>query len=66
MGATIVDGKGAYSGAEKTIIMCVIKNYVYPRLRDVVKEYDSGAFTIVSYSKEIYGQGYKPQDAEEL
>lgn len=66
VGATIIEGEGAYSGAEKTIIMCAIKNYVYPRLRDVVKEYDSSAFTIVSSAMEIYGEGYKPQDAAEL
>lgn len=66
VGATIMEGQGAYSGAEKTIIVCAIKNYVYPRLRDVVKKYDSGAFTIVSSAMEIYGLGYKPQDAEEL
>lgn len=66
VGATIIDGKGAYSSAEKTIIMCAIKNYVYPRLRDVVKEYDSGAFTIVTSAMEIYGEGYKSPDAAEL
>lgn len=66
VGATIIDGKGAYSGNEKTIIMCAVKNYVYPRIRDVVKKYDSGAFTIVSSAMEIYGEGYKPQDAAEL
>lgn len=66
VGATIIDGKGAYSGAEKTIIMCAVKNYIYPRIRDVVKKYDSSAFTIVSAAMEIYGEGYKPQDAAEL
>lgn len=66
VGATIIDGKGAYSGNEKTIIMCAVKNYVYPRIRDVVKKYDSGAFTIVSSSLEIFGEGYKSQDAAEL
>lgn len=66
VGATIIDGKGAYSGNEKTIIMCAVKNYVYPRIRDVVKKYDSSAFTIVSSALEIYGEGYKPQDAAEL
>lgn len=64
--ATIFDGKGAYSGDDKTVIMCVVKNYVYPRLRDIIKEHDSDAFTIVSSAKEIYGEGYKPHDAEEL
>ncbi|MCH5156127.1 MAG: YitT family protein [Clostridiales bacterium] len=66
VGATIMDGKGAYSGNQKTVIMCAVKKYVYPRLRDVVKKYDSGAFTIVSSAMEIYGEGYKPQDAAEL
>lgn len=64
--ATIFDGKGAYTGDDKTVIMCVVKNYVYPRLRDIIKEHDSDAFTIVSSAKEIYGEGYKPHDAEEL
>lgn len=66
VGATIIDGKGAYSGADKIIVMCVIKNYVYPRLRDVIKKYDDRAFIIVSSALEIYGEGYKAQDAEEL
>lgn len=66
VGATIMEGKGAYSGIDKIIIMCAIKNYVYPRLRDVVKKYDKGAFTIVSSAMEIYGEGYKSQDAAEL
>ena len=66
VGATIIDGKGAYSGGDKTVIMCAVKNYVYPRLRDVVKMHDSGAFTIVLSALEIYGEGYKSPDAAEL
>lgn len=66
IGATIVDGKGAYSGAGKTVILCAVKNLVYPRLRDVIKRHDKDAFTIVSAAKEIYGEGYKSHDAEEL
>ena len=66
VGATILDGKGAYSGEGKTVIMCAVKNYVYPRLRDIIRKYDRDAFTIVSAAKEIYGEGYKSHDAEEL
>ena len=64
--ATLVDGKGAYTGGERVIIMCVIKGFLYPRLRDIIKEIDPGAFTIVSSAKEIYGEGYKAHDDEEL
>ena len=64
-GATIVDAKGAYTQAEKVMIMCVVKPFLYPRLRDVVHEEDKKAFMIVSSAKEIYGEGYQnPEDAE--
>lgn len=64
-GATIVDAQGAYTRAEKVMIMCVVKPFLYPRLRDVVHEEDKKAFMIVSSAKEIYGEGYQnPEDAE--
>lgn len=65
-GATIIDAEGAYTKEDKIMLMCVVKSFMYPRLRDVVKEEDKNAFMIVSSAKEIYGQGYKDQNAEEL
>lgn len=64
--ATIINAKGAYSGSDKTVILCVVKNYVYPRLRDIIREYDDDAFTVVTSANEIYGEGYKDHNAEEL
>lgn len=66
VGATIVDGQGAYSGSDRHIILCVVKTMHYPRLRDVVKEVDPSAFMIVSSAQEIYGEGYKPHNSEEV
>ena len=48
------------------MLMCVVKPFLYPRLRDVVREEDKKAFMIVSSAKEIYGEGYKNQDDAEL
>ena len=59
VGATYIDGEGAYTGDSKRIIMCAAKNFLYPKLRDIVHEVDPHAFTIVSSAKEIYGEGYK-------
>ena len=64
--ATLVDGKGAYTGNERTIIMCAVKNVMFPRLRDIIKDVDPNAFTIVTNAQEIYGEGYKPHGGEEL
>lgn len=59
LGATILDGKGAYSFTEKQVIMCVVKSISYPKLRDVVSEEDPSAFMIVTSAKEIYGENYQ-------
>lgn len=66
VGATFVDGKGAYTGKDKRIILCAIKNFLYPKLRDVVRDVDPEAFTIVTSAKEIYGEGYKNPHDDDL
>lgn len=64
--ATYVDGNGAYTGNDKRIIYCAVKNTMFPRLRDIIKEVDPQAFTIVSSATEIYGEGYKNHTDEDL
>lgn len=66
IGATYVKGEGAYTGNDKKIILCAVRNYNYPKLKDVVKELDPTAFMIVSSAKEIYGEGYKNHTDDEL
>lgn len=66
IGATYVEGQGAYTGESRRIIMCAAKNYMYPKIRDIVKDIDPHAFMIVSSAKEIYGEGYKDHFDEEL
>lgn len=65
-GVTVIDAEGAYTKEDKVMLMCVVKSFTYPRLRDVVKEEDKNAFMIVSSAKETYGEGYKDQNADEL
>ena len=65
-GATLIDAKGAYTREDKVMLMCVVKSFMCPRLRDVIKEEDKNAFLIISSAKEIYGKGYMDQNAEEL
>ena len=59
VGATCIDGEGAYTGNARRIILCAIKKIQYPKLCDFIHEIDPRAFTIVSSAKEIYGEGYK-------
>lgn len=66
LGVTHIEGKGAYSGKEKKVIMCVMKKALSPRAEQVVREEDSEAFMIVSNASEIFGEGYKSYFGEKL
>lgn len=64
VGATFIDGEGAYTGNERRIILCAIKKVQYPKLCDYIHEIDPRAFTIVTSAKEVYGEGYKEHKAD--
>lgn len=64
VGATCIDGEGAYTGNEKRIIMCAIKKTQYNKLCDFIHEIDPRAFTIITSAKEIYGEGYNDHKDE--
>ncbi len=58
-GVTYLDAKGAYTGKEKKVIMCVVKKHIAPKVEKIICEEDPNAFMIVSSATEIYGEGYK-------
>ncbi len=66
IGVTYMKGRGAYSGKEKNVILCVMKKPLYPRAEEIIKEEDPLAFMIVSSANEIYGEGYKSYFGEKL
>lgn len=57
--ATIIPAIGAYSNTNKEMLMIVTKKQTAPKLEEIVKEEDTGAFMIVSSASEIFGEGYK-------
>ncbi len=59
VGATIIEGKGAYSNRHKDIIMCVVKKRRAPKLQELIRQRDSSAFMVITSASEIYGEGYK-------
>ena len=65
-GATILDGTGAYTKTDRKIILCVIRNSVFPHLKEIVKSVDEHAFMIVTKSSEVFGKGYEDISRERL
>lgn len=59
-GATLLNASGAYSGAERRVVMCAVRSTEYPLLRDLIKRHDPQAFLITSNVSEILGEGFAP------
>lgn len=64
VGVTYIEGRGAYSGKEKQVLMCVVKKQVSPRVEEIVKEEDADAFMVISSATEIFGEGFKSYFSE--
>ena len=57
-GVTFLHGKGAWSGEERDVILCVIKQSQIVELKRLVRAVDDHAFVIVSDSREVFGNGF--------
>lgn len=57
-GVTSLDGNGMYSGQEWKILFCVVAPKEIVKIREIVREFDPGAFVIVSDVREVFGEGF--------
>lgn len=53
--ATLIDGKGAYSGQNKTIITMAVSSNEVKKVVNVAKKVDEHAFILVTPLKQVYG-----------
>lgn len=59
LGATILHGKGAYSGAGKQVLMCAVKAQKITAIKTAVTAIDPGkSFIIVCDAREVFGEGF--------
>lgn len=56
--ATVVNGKGAFSGNDKYIIFTVLNRMEAIKLRNYIKENSPDAFLLISNTSEIIGKGF--------
>lgn len=57
-GVTAIDAVGMYSGNEKKMLFCVVSQKEIVLLKEIVEEFDPGAFVIVSDAREVLGEGF--------
>jgi uncharacterized membrane-anchored protein YitT (DUF2179 family) len=59
-GVTIISGKGAYTGADRPILYCVLTRSEIQQLKAIVHEADPRAFMVIGNAHEALGEGFSP------
>lgn len=58
-GATKIDGEGAFTHEDKTIILTVVNRYQAIRLRQFARSVDAHCFILITNTTEIIGKGFR-------
>ena len=58
-GVTILNGKGAYTGADRTVLYSVVTRSEVAQLKTLVREVDPKAFIVIGQAHEVLGEGFK-------
>ena len=58
MGATLLNGKGIYTGSERPLLLCAVRNKEVVSIKRFIKELDPDAFFIVCDASEVLGEGF--------
>ena len=66
MGVTLLQGKGAFTGDEKKVVLCAFKRSHITRIKALVHEMDPHAFLIVCQAHEVLGEGFGDYHKEEI
>ena len=59
-GVTVLEGMGAYTGAERPVLYCVISRAEVAALKEIVHEVDPKAFMVIGVAHEALGEGFRP------
>jgi uncharacterized membrane-anchored protein YitT (DUF2179 family) len=59
-GVTVLEGMGAYTGADRPVLYCVITRAEVASLKAIVREVDPRAFMVIGYAHEALGEGFMP------
>lgn len=57
-GATVLEGRGAWSRAEREVLLCVVNSSEITRLKTMIAAIDPAAFVIVTDIQEVLGEGF--------
>jgi uncharacterized membrane-anchored protein YitT (DUF2179 family) len=59
-GVTVFPAKGAYTGAERLVLYCVLTRSEVNQMKALVRETDPDAFMVIGEVHEALGEGFMP------
>jgi uncharacterized membrane-anchored protein YitT (DUF2179 family) len=59
-GVTLISARGGYTGAERTVLYCVVSRSEVAQIKAVVRKADPGAFMVIGQAHEALGEGFQP------
>lgn len=65
-GVTMLDGEGYYSHSKKTVLLCAVKRRQLAQLKELIMTVDPNAFVILQDAHQVFGDGFKRYDRNEL
>ena len=64
-GVTLLSAKGAYTGQERPVVLCVASRVEVARIKDIVREEDENAFMFITEAHEALGEGFSSLSGEQ-
>jgi len=61
-GTTLISARGGYTGGDKHMVITVTRRNVLAQTLRLIRQTDPGAFTFVTDSTEVHGEGFKIDD----
>jgi len=59
-GVTVINGRGAYTGEDRTVLYSVVTRSEIVPLKALVRQADPMAFIVIGHAHEVLGEGFKP------
>ncbi len=61
-GVTIIPATGGYTGDNKPVLVCVMSNNEFYKMKEIIRSIDPKAFIYVTKASEVHGEGFSPEN----
>ncbi|WP_186580981.1 YitT family protein [Aquibacillus kalidii] len=58
-GVTVLNGTGGYTDEERKVLMCVVAQNEFSKVKQIVRHVDAKAFVVAMNATEVLGEGFK-------